>query len=322
VGIGDTSSAMEHLHVKGGDIYITGTGIAIGRGNAGSTVGRIDHISELGGGSGTAIAVIAGRMDISVSEIDATAAYALNGATAVLRLFCNELSGTRTAIGGSTAKVWVPPTEMTNGQLIIGSTGVDPVVATLTDGANITTTTGAGSITVAVSGTTDHSLQVGNATGSLTSLGVATDGQIPIGSTGADPVLATLTAGAGIGIANAAGSITISATAAGFTWSVIVANQTAADDQGYLTNAGGVVDVALPAASSVGDSFQVAAMSAGGWTISQGAGQQIQIGNSTTTAGAGGSLASSSIGDWVTLVCTVANTNWICKVEQGNITVS
>jgi hypothetical protein len=79
---------------------------------------------------------------------------------------------------------------------------------------------GAGNITVAgnpgtstetitLVGTTNHALQIGNAAGSLTSLAVATNGQLPIGSTGADPVIATLTAGPGITITNGAGSITI-----------------------------------------------------------------------------------------------------------------
>jgi hypothetical protein len=59
---------------------------------------------------------------------------------------------------------------------------------------------------------TAHSLYVGNGTTAPTALGVATDGQIPIGSSGVDPVLATLTAGTGISITNAAGSITIANT--------------------------------------------------------------------------------------------------------------
>ena len=80
-------------------------------------------------------------------------------------------------------------------------------------GNNITTagTVGPNTITINVSGTTNHTLQVGNSTGSLTSLGVATNGQLPIGSTGANPVLGTLTAGTGISITNGAGSITIAA---------------------------------------------------------------------------------------------------------------
>lgn len=77
-------------------------------------------------------------------------------------------------------------------------------------GGNNISTSGAGStVTVNVSGTTNHTLQVGNATGSLTSLAAATNGQLPIGSTGANPVIATLTAGTNISITNGAGSITI-----------------------------------------------------------------------------------------------------------------
>lgn len=65
--------------------------------------------------------------------------------------------------------------------------------------------TGAASLTA-------NSLLLGNGTGAISSLGAATDGQIPIGSTGNAPVLATLTAGSGISITNGAGSITIGAT--------------------------------------------------------------------------------------------------------------
>ncbi len=66
--------------------------------------------------------------------------------------------------------------------------------------------------TVQLTGLTNHSLLVGAGTPTITNLGVATNGQLPIGSVGADPVLATLTAGTGITIVNGAGSITISST--------------------------------------------------------------------------------------------------------------
>lgn len=81
-------------------------------------------------------------------------------------------------------------------------------------GVNNITTTGVApsTLNISVTGTVDHSLLLGNASGSINSLGVATDGQLPIGSTGADPVLSTLTAGTGISITNGAGSITITNT--------------------------------------------------------------------------------------------------------------
>jgi len=64
---------------------------------------------------------------------------------------------------------------------------------------------------------TNHGLLLGSGTGAITPLAEATNGQIPIGSTGADPVLAALTAGDGIDITNAAGSITVVSTISQFT---------------------------------------------------------------------------------------------------------
>src|SRR5574338_4571 len=63
-------------------------------------------------------------------------------------------------------------------------------------GGNNITTTGNSSpntLTIDVTGTTNHAVQIGNATGSLTSIPVGTNGQVLIGATGADPAFATLT---------------------------------------------------------------------------------------------------------------------------------
>ena len=73
-----------------------------------------------------------------------------------------------------------------------------------------------GTLPVANGGTglatlTANSLFVGNGTSALTALGVATNGQIPIGRTGLSPVLATLTAGPNVSITNGSGSITVAA---------------------------------------------------------------------------------------------------------------
>ena len=58
---------------------------------------------------------------------------------------------------------------------------------------------------------TSNSLYVGNGTSALTALGVATNGQIPIGRTGLSPILANLTAGSNVTITNGIGTITIDA---------------------------------------------------------------------------------------------------------------
>ena len=57
---------------------------------------------------------------------------------------------------------------------------------------------------------TDHGIMLGSGTDPVTVLGAATNGQLPIGSTGADPVLAALTGTANeITVTNAAGTITL-----------------------------------------------------------------------------------------------------------------
>lgn len=66
-----------------------------------------------------------------------------------------------------------------------------------------------------VSTLTDGGLVLGSGTGAVTSLGQATNGQLVVGSTGADPVLATLTGGANITVTNTAGAISIAATGLG-----------------------------------------------------------------------------------------------------------
>jgi len=63
-------------------------------------------------------------------------------------------------------------------------------------GGNNITTTGTlvnNTVTIDLTGTTDHAVQIGNATGSLDSLAVGTDGMVLLGATAADPAFATLT---------------------------------------------------------------------------------------------------------------------------------
>jgi len=221
--------------------------------------------------------------------------------------------------------------------VLLGNTGADcswgtvPNAAltnssvTLSDGNNITVTGSplslGGTASFNLTGTTDHTLQLGNATGSLTSLGVATNGQIPIGSNAADPVLATITGSGAINVANGAGTITISG--GGTEWSIITADQTIAIYKGYVCNKAGLLSLALPATSAVGTTFSVTGMNIDlGWTVTQGAGQQIHFGDLSTTAGVGGSVASTLKRDSIECVCIVADTTWQIISAVGNITVT
>ncbi len=94
-----------------------------------------------------------------------------------------------------------------------GTTGLTLTGGPITGSGTLTL---GGTLVVADGGTglatlTAHSLYVGNGTSAPTALGAATNGQLPIGSTGADPVLAALTGTANqITVTPGAGSITLS----------------------------------------------------------------------------------------------------------------
>ncbi|MBS3903738.1 MAG: hypothetical protein KGZ39_00245 [Simkania sp.] len=151
---------------------------------------------------------------------------------------------------------------------------------------------------------------------------IDTDGQLIIGMTGDVPQISTLTAGTGIGIVNGAGSITVNSVGGGLTWSVIGASQTLAVNNGYMCTSGGALSLALPATSAVGDTIEVNLDGSTSWTITQpNAGTQIRLGNSETTLGVGGSLASTASGDWVQLTCETANARWMACAKSGNITI-
>lgn len=251
----------------------------------------------------------------------------------------------------------------TNGQVLVGSSAADPVFATLaSSNSSITYTPGAGTLgltvtqatTTQLGGTTlatnaetiagtdttkivtpddlkaklgtqtAHSLLVAEGTSSaLTALGVASNGQLPIGSAGADPVLATISAGTNISVTNGAGSITIAtAGLASFTWQVITANQTAVVNNGYIANKAGTLALLLPAVSAVGDTIRVTGINtATGWQITQNGGNQIFVGSGATSAGAGGSITSTAIHDALELICVTANANWQAVSWVGNLTI-
>jgi len=164
---------------------------------------------------------------------------------------------------------------------------------------------------------------VTNSTGVPSLTSSLTNGQVLIGSTGATPTPATITAGTNISITNGAASITVAATGlAGFTWTVVTGtSQNMSPDNGYIPNNAGLVTLNLPTTSAVGTQIGVVGKGAGGWRIQCGVGQTIVLGSSTTTSG--GTLSSTNAKDSLTMICTVANTEWtIYSAPQGNITVA
>lgn len=155
---------------------------------------------------------------------------------------------------------------------------------------------------------TDGGIMLGSGTGAVTPTAQPTNGQLLVGSTGVDPVLATLTQGAGMTITNGAGTITLASTA--IVWSAQAAGTALLPNQGFISTAATAQNFPLPATAVVGEVFELTQNGAGTVTITQAAGQSIRFGNQVTTAGVGGSLASSAQGDAVKIVCTTANTGF------------
>ena len=251
----------------------------------------------------------------------------------------------------------------TNGQVLVAATNSTPSFATLSSsGGTISYTTGANTLNIdgtaattsqagvtayatgaqAIAGTstttavtpsslgsklgnqTAHGVLVGEGTTSaLTSLAVGTNGQVLVGSTGADPVFATLTSSdSTITFTAGAGTLSLQAVSGGQIWTATASNQTLAPSGSWISTKSGTVTFTLPATSAVGDMYSIlnGSATAAGWTIAQNAGQNIQFGNISTTSGTGGSLSSSATGDCITLVAIVASTTWGVVSSIGNIT--
>jgi hypothetical protein len=219
-----TGLTNHSLLVGAGTATITNLGVATnGQLPIGST-GADPVLAVLTPGTGISITNGAGSITIASAASVATT-YTEDSGTAIpalnnLNVLGTAAQGISTSGAGSTITITAAnATAVQKGVASFNSTeftvtagAVASNAITVTSGANITATASwnlGGAASIAVSGTTNHSLQLGNVGGSLTSLGVATNGQLPIGSTGADPVLAALTAGTGISITNGAGSITI-----------------------------------------------------------------------------------------------------------------
>jgi hypothetical protein len=154
-------------------------------------------------------------------------------------------------------------------------------------------------------------------------IGALTNGQLAIGSTGNAPVQASLTAGPGISILPGAGSIQISGTASGIGWTDVTgASQAMTADNGYTANRSSLVTFTLPVTAAYGTGLAVIGKGSGGWVIGQNAGQNIQIGSSSTTVGGLGSVASTNQFDAINMVCTTANTTWtVMSGPQGNLSI-
>lgn len=85
---------------------------------------------------------------------------------------------------------------------------------------------------------------------------------------------------------------------------------TASANEAVITNNSSLVTVTLPTTAAVGDIVQIVGKGSGLWRIAQNSGQKIHFGNITTTTGASGYIDALQRRDSITLVTTVANTDF------------
>ena len=232
-----------------------------------------------------------------------------------------SISGDDIYSDGTDANISINITPKGTGVVAIDnlSLGDNTIASTDVNGNIVLNPNGAG--TVNIDYATEHAIATYAASGALSEIGPLTNGQIPIGSTGNNPTLATLSAGAGVSITNAAGSITIGAVGGGIGWEVVTdATKTMAIDVAYGANRGAGVTFTLPVSAAAGSRFEIIGM-AGLWILDQNAGQTVYIGDTNTTAGVGGSLTATDAGDCIELICTGSDTNFRVFSMMGNLTV-
>jgi len=278
-------------------------------------------LKTLTGDSGGALSPTLGNINTL-----GTGSITIAGAGSTLTTQLTGLTNHALQVGAGTATLTQLGPTATAGQVLQSAgAAADPAFSTATYPATTTINQilySSAANTVTGLATANRGVLTTGATGVPVVTALATDGQLIIGSTAGVPAAATLTAGTGISITNASNSITITASGAGFTWTAIGASQTLVVGNGYFCTSGGALSLALPAVSAVGDTIQVFLDGSTSWTITQpNAGSQIRIGNTETTLGVGGSLASTVVGDTVELVCQTANARWAVVDVIGNITV-
>ncbi len=176
----------------------------------------------------------------------------------------------------------------------------------------------------AVSGVTtaNSSVLVTSNAGIPVQSGTLTDGQMIIGSTGATPQVATISAGSGISVTPGAGTLTIGLSgSASFVYNNVTgATQTMVANAGYIANnSGSTVAFTLPSTAAIGTIMEVIGNCSGGWSIAQNASQIIHHAGTSTTAGVTGSVVTVERYDCIKLICTVTDLEW-STFSAGNLT--
>jgi len=272
-----TMGGNEIYYATGTDIPVTdgGTGassltdhgVIIGSGAAAVSVTAVGSTGEVFVGSTGADPVWSATP--SVTSLTATTVYGTTFDTNVAAAGVT-LSGTSLTADGTDSDIDINITAKGTGQVIIDDLQLTTDLA-VTEGG-----TGASTLT-------DHGVLVGSGTSAITALAVGTDGQVLVGSSGADPVFATIaSADNSIDITGGAGTLDLSVSGVlpinaqtGTSYTLVLT------DAGKLvtcSNAGGITFTVPPNSSvafTTGTQILVSQIGAGTVTLTEGSGVTI-----------------------------------------------
>ncbi len=112
-----------------------------------------------------------------------------------------------------------------------------------------------------------------------------------------------------------------SSSVTGLNWSSISASQALVADNGYVVT-GGAIALSLPLVSSFAQIIELTLDGGTSYVVTQAAGQQIRIGNLSTTLGVDGSLSTTATaGDSLRMICTQPNLIWRVLSQEGVFSV-
>lgn len=306
--VGDGTSAVEMIGpLTDGQLII------------GDTSGVSPVASALTAGTGITITNGAGSIEIELSGPIATS-FPTDSGTAtpagnLLNILGDSTQGLNTSGSGATVTLTIADASASQKGVQENASGAEAVAGT----ASNLSVTPFGMEQKLGAATLNGVMIGGGASQQIKATSAMTNGMVAIGSTGATPVAATLTAGAGITVTNGAGSITIDTTGGGFAWSVVTgATQAMVINNGYIGNRATSITFTLPDTAAVGSEVRITNIGAGLPIIAQNAGESINFTASTSTVGAGGTLTAIEQFASIELICVVADTTWNAITSTGN----